>query len=280
MAFFCTLAFFKISQTMTENKEQPKSKFDKILKELTQPFIDLTRTSKAMLGINISYFIEGLTYFGIIGLLALFFNEYIQLDDINAGWMVGFLTAGITISMLVLGAAVDLIGMRKSLLLSLFFILIGRIILTVSPSLGESGLWNSAQIISMFGIMGIVIGYGIYQPAAYAAVKKLNTKKNAAMGYAMLYALMNLGGFLPGLMSPPIRKAYGIDGVFWVFTGITVLGMLAIAVFVTKKSIADAQKAVVEEDGEQVENEDEIAAMSTKEKLKYYLKIHLHHNYM
>ena len=251
---------------------QSTSKWQNIIKEITQPFIDLTKTSKAMLGINISYLIEGLTYFGIIGLLALFYNDFIGLDDIHAGWMVGFLTAGITISMLVLGATVDLIGIRKSLLVSLIFILIGRVVLTASPELGQAGLWNSAQVISLLGILGIVLGYGIYQPAAYAAVKKLNTKKNAAMGYAMLYALMNLGGFLPGIISPPVRKSYGIDGVFWVFVGITVLGMIAIAVFVTKKSIAEAQALVKAEDGDDVEDEDELAAMSTKEKLQYYMK--------
>lgn len=255
---------------MQTNKSE--SKFKSILNEITQPFIDLTKTSKAMMGINISYFIEGLTYFGILGLLAIFYNDFIGLDDINAGWMLGFLTAGITISMLVLGATVDMIGIRKSLLVSLVFILIGRIILTASPSLGASGLWNSGQIISLIGMLGIVIGYGIYQPASYAAVKKLNTTKNAAMGYAMLYALMNLGGFLPGLMSPPLRKAYGIDGVIWVFTAITVLGIIAVTLLVTKKAIAEAQAKVKEVDGDSVENEDELEAMTSKEKMKYYLK--------
>lgn len=254
------------------NSEKKVGKVRGIINELTKPFIDLTKTSKAMLGINISYLFEGLTYFGIIGLLALFYNDFVGLDDINAGWMVGFLTAGITISMLVLGAAVDLFGIRKSLLVSLLFILVGRVILTLSPSLGEAGLWNSAQVISLFGILGIVIGYGIYQPACYAAVKKLNTVKNSAMGYAMLYALMNLGGFLPGIISPPVRKSYGIDGVFWVFVALTVVGMAAIAIFVTKKAIAEAQAIVKLEDGDKVENEDEMNEMSVKEKLKYYIK--------
>ena len=249
-----------------------ESKFKGILNEITQPFIDLTKTSKAMLGINIAYFIEGLTYFGILGLLAIFFNDFIQLDDIKAGWMVGFLTAGITISMLVLGATVDMIGIRKSLLVSLVFILIGRIVLTAAPSLGVPGLWNSAQIISLLGMMGIIIGYGIFQPASYAAVKKLNTEKNAAMGYAMLYALMNLGGFLPGLMSPPIRKSIGLDGAVWVFTGITVLAIIAVTFLVTKKAIAEAQAKVKEIDGDNVEDEDELAKMTSKEKMRYYLK--------
>ncbi|MCK7522696.1 MAG: hypothetical protein MZV64_35950 [Ignavibacteriales bacterium] len=60
----------------------------------------------------------------------------------------------------------------------------------------------------MLGIMGIILGYGIYQPACYAAVKQFTNEKTSAMGYAMLYAIMNLGGFLPGIIAPPIRKAF------------------------------------------------------------------------
>ncbi len=256
----------------TNNEQSQGNKRNEIFRELTQPFIDLTRTSKAMLGLNLSYLLEGLTYFGILGLLGIFFNEYIQLNDVNAGWMVGFMTAGITIAMLVLGATVDLIGIRKSLLLALVIILVGRIILSLSPEIGVPGLWNSAQVISMVGIVAIIIGYGMYQPAAYASVKKLNTAKNAAMGYAMLYALMNLGGFLPGLISPPVRKAFGITGVFWVMVGLTVLGILTVAVLMSKKAIQQAQDAVKAVDGEIAEDEDQMKGMTAREKLSYYMK--------
>jgi MFS family permease len=92
------------------------------------------------------------------------------------------------------------------------------------------------------------------------------------MGYAMLYALMNLGGFLPGIISPPVRKSFGISGVFWVMVGLTILGMLAVAVLLTKKAIREAQEAVKLEDGNQVEEEDEMGDMSAREKLRYYLK--------
>lgn len=257
---------------MPNQQEEPKKDAKSIIRELAQPFIDLTRTSRALLGLNLSYFIEGITYFGIIGLLALFFNEYIQLDDIKAGWMVGFLTAGITISMLFLGAAVDLIGMRKSILISLVLILAGRVILTLSPSLGHPGLWDSAQVIAMGGIIFIILGYGIYQPACYASVKKLTTPTNAAMGYAMLYALMNLGAFLPGILSPPVRREFGIQGVFWVLTGLTVIAILVVAILMSKNAIKRAQEALKEEDAPEEEETDELEGMTAREKLQYYLK--------
>jgi proton-dependent oligopeptide transporter, POT family len=81
---------------MTENKNILKD----TLKEISQPFIDLAHTSRTLLGVNRSYAIEGLTYFGVVGLLTIFFNENIGLSDEVSGYMVGFLTAGITLAML------------------------------------------------------------------------------------------------------------------------------------------------------------------------------------
>jgi len=257
----------------TNTPEKKTSMF----KELVQPFIDLGKTSRPLLGLNISYVIEGLVYFGMIGLLALFFNDFIKLDDLDAGRMVGFQTAGITIAMLFLGATVDWIGLRKALLISLVFMFVGRAVLTLSPSLGGTGMWGGSHIFSMLGILGIMIGYGIYQPAAYSGVKMLTNSKTSAMGYAMLYALMNLGGFLPGLISPPVRKAYGIDGVFWVYTALTLLGFGVITIFITKKALKEAvEKAAADEPNkkkvEEEKKEDEKPEMSAMEKLKFYLK--------
>ena len=250
-----------------------------ILKEISQPFIDLFKSSRALWGINLSYLLEGITYFGVVGYLVIYFTDFIKLNDINAGQMVGFQTAGITLAMLFLGATVDWIGVRKSLLYALFFMLIGRTFLTLAPTITDNtGLWSSAHLVAMLGIFGIILGYGIYQPAAYTAVKLFTTEKTAAMGYAMLYAIMNLGGFLPGIIAPPIRKAFaneqdGILAVMWVYVGLTVLGIIVVAVILTKKTIEKTIREVSTETKEQIEAdkkaEDE---KSAKEKIMFYLK--------
>lgn len=251
---------------------QEENLLKKTYQEITQPFKDLMHTSRALFGLNLSYVIEGLTYFGIVGLLAIYFNDYTKLDDIRAGNMVGFLTAGITLSMLFLGATVDWIGIRKALLYSLTFMLFGRVLLTVAPHLGGPGLWGMAHIYAMIGLFGVIIGYGIYQPACYAGVKRLTTEKTAAMGYAMLYALMNLGGFLPGLISPPVRKASGILGVFWVYVVLTVVGIGVVYFIMTKKAVEKAIADASKEKKENVEDDDEISKMTSKEKMKFYMK--------
>ncbi len=229
---------------MPDETQQPKIEdnlFVHTIKEVTQPFKDLMHAPRALWGVNLSYIVEGLTYFGVVGLLAMYFNEYVGLNDINAGQMVGVLTSGITIAMLFLGATVDFIGVRKALLTSLGFMFAGRIMLSLAPQLSSShGMFSTTFWISMSGILGILIGYGIYQPAAYTAVKKFTNEKTAAMGYAMLYALMNLGGFLPAIVSPPIRKTFGISGVFWMLSAMTLVGMIIVAVILTKKTVRDA----------------------------------------
>jgi MFS family permease len=244
--------------------------FRQTLQEITQPFIDLFHTSRALWGVNLSYVLEGLTYFGVVGLLAIYFNDFIGLNDISAGHMVAFQTAGITLGMLFFGATVDLVGPRKALLVSLAFMLVGRVLLAMAPDLSASrGLWSSAHLLAMGGLLGIIAGYGIYQPACYAAVKFFTNEKTAAMGYAMLYALMNLGGFLPGLISPPIRKAFGITGVFWVYAFLTAVGIAVVALILTNRAVRQATQAVGKEAEWRGEQKDR---KTPKEQLLFYLK--------
>ena len=244
------------------------------LREIIDPFANLINAPRALWGINLSYLIEGLTYFGVLGLLAIYFNEYIGLDDVQAGIMVGVLTWGITLAMLFLGATVDWIGVRKALLISLFLFLVGRILLSIAPEIGASGIWNPAHMVAMLGILGIILGLGIYQPACYAAVRKFTTQTNAAMGYAMLYALMNLGGFLPGLLSPPVRKSYGILGVFWVYVALTVVGIIVVAVILSKRTVQEATSRIELERGPEPEPETPSEAEPTEfwARVRYYIQ--------
>lgn len=242
------------------------------LREIVDPFVNLIKAPRALWGINLSYLLEGITYFGILGLLAMYFNN-LGLNDIEAGRMVGIQTAGITLAMLFLGATVDWIGIRKALFISLSAMLLGRIFLTLAPQTGPAGLWQKAHIVAMLGILGIILGYGIYQPACYAAVKQFTNKKTSAMGYAMLYAIMNLGGFLPGLISPPVRRAYGISGVYWVYVALTVAGLLVVAFILSKKTVAIAIANAREGQGEVTDSKPETdEPQTTKEKIVYYMK--------
>jgi hypothetical protein len=88
------------------------------------------------------------------------------------------------------------------------------------------------------------------------------------MGYAMLYALMNLGGFLPGLISPPVRKGFGIVGVFWVYVALTVVGILVIGFILTNKAV----KLALAETGRESFSSEKQNEKPLKEKIIFYIK--------
>jgi MFS family permease len=209
------------------------------LQEITQPFIDLVHAPRALWGVNVGYFIEGFVYFGILTYLAMYFNEYVGLNDVAAGRMVGVLTAGITISMFLFGGLADRWGVRIAMLAAFVLMLVGRVVLAAAPQLGAGGWGSALHLAAMGGIVLIVLGYGMYQPAAYAAVRQFTTPATAGMGYAMLYALMNLGGWLPTFMAP-VRNAAGIAAAFWVYAGFTAVALLATAMILSRSTVEAA----------------------------------------
>ncbi len=229
----------------------PSEKKQSWVDEIIQPFIDLAHAPRALWGINLAYFLEGWVYFGMLGYLAMHFSDFIfkgtANPDINSHHMVMVLTAGITISMFFLGSVADKKGIRRTLLTAFVFLLVGRIVWSAAPTVfPQPGLWSGMHWMTMAGILLVVIGYGMYQPAAYAGVRKFTNEKTAAMGYAMLYALMNLGGWLPSWFSG-IRHAVGITGTFWVYTGITAVALVATFFLLTSKVERDAIARAEEE---------------------------------
>ncbi len=219
------------------------------LRELVDPFINIVKAPRALWGVNLAYFLEGLCYFGIITLLAIHFNRDIGLNDVEAGLVVGIFTGGITLAMFFFGELADRWGVRRALALSLMLMVAGRVLLSASDLFGGWALGSPMFFASVGGLLLVVLGYGMYMPASYSAVRHFTTPKNAAMGYAMLYALMNLGAFLPGILSPPIRHAYGIRGVFWVYTALTVVSVLFILFIMTKRAVLAAAVAMPEKSG-------------------------------
>ena len=214
------------------------------LREIIQPFIGLMRAPQALWAVYLSTLMEGFVYFGMLIYLAMYFNEYAGLSDLRAGWMVGTLTSGITLSMLFFGGSADRLGLRRAILMSLALMLLGRTLLALAPRLGlaAGGLASPFIALALAGILLVVLGYGIYVPAGYAAVRRFTTPASASMGFAMLYAVMNLGAWLPTFMAP-IRQHFQISGAFAFYAGVTALGLVLCALLLSRKAMAAATPA-------------------------------------
>jgi len=246
-----------------------KKSFSKVIKdafkELKETSIAFVKAPKALWGVNVPYVLEGLVYFGVLTILGKFNSENVGLTDPQAGLIYSFLTGGITFAMLVLGGLSDKLGVRKSLIISFLVLLLGRVLVGISGTFGmQNGLWSPMFFTMTTGLLFVLLAYGLYQPAAYAGVKRYTTPKTAAMGYAAIYGFMNLGAFFSGFISSLTRPHFedtfppnGLTAVFWVYVIITFIALVITLVLITKKSDKDAVDAV-KASNENEEKEDEV----------------------
>lgn len=217
-------------------------------KELRETFKAFVKAPKALWGINLPFVIEGLVYFGILTILGKFNSENVGLGDLQAGWVYSFVTGGITLAMVILGGYSDKIGARKSLALAFMAMVVGRVLVSISGTLNlENGFLSPMFFLMIAGLAIMVTGYGLYQPAAYAGVKRYTTPKTASMGYAVIYGLMNLGAFFSGFVSPMIRHNFestfppnGLTAVFWGYVILTIISLFFTLILITRKSDKEA----------------------------------------
>lgn len=249
--------------------------------EIVKTFKAIIFTPKILHGINIPYFLEGLAYFGVATVLTKFLHDNVGMTDQQSGYIMGLFTGGITLSMFFLGGATDRLGIRKSLVVAFIFFTVGRGVLALSGNLfSGGGLFSSMSMLACIGIFIMVIAYGLYEPAAYAGIRKYTNPKTAAMAYAVLYAVMNLGGFVSGVISPPIRLNFGIPTIFWIYTILTAVAIVVTVGLVTRKNEAaimepGSEKAL--EDDARIEEEMGRAAradVTLLDKLIKYFRYH------
>lgn len=217
------------------------------------------RAPRALWGLYISYFLEGAAYFGILTELMLYLQENVGVSPHHAGIVVGFFTCGITLSQLFLGGVADKIGVRRALWTAVGLLTASRVVLAAGEMMaaGGGGLGSALFFITIAALLVVALAYGMYQPAAYAAVKQFTDEKSAAMGYAMIYGLMNLGAFFIGWASPHLREEFkqrlppnGISSVFWACAAAVALGLLALMFLMTKKAVAAATVVSARDDAD------------------------------
>jgi MFS family permease len=226
--------------------------------ELGSTIVAFVKAPKALWGINIPYVIEGLVYFGILTILGKYCSENVGLSDLHAGWVYSAVTAGITLAMLFLGGVSDKIGVRQALALAFLMFVVGRGLIALSGSLRlGQGLGSPTFFVMATGLLITVVAYGLYQPAAYAGVKRYTNPKTAAMGYAVVYGLMNLGAFFSGFISPLVRHRFvdtfppnGLSAVFWTYTLLCVFALALTLIILTRKTDREAVERVALETAE------------------------------
>lgn len=227
-----------------------KTAFQKALGEITGTVRAFVRSPRASWGVNVPYFLEGIAYFGVLTLLMKYLSENIALGDITAGVVVSFFTGGITFAMFFLGELGDRYGLRRVLLTSIALMAVGRIFITVAGYLKGGSLASPAFLTTALSLAIVVIGFGMFQPALFSAVKQFSTPETSAVAFGVIYGLNNLGAFVAGLLSPQIRplaaRAFppnGINGVFALYTFLTFASLVITAAILTTATLKAALRS-------------------------------------
>lgn len=208
----------------------------------------LLRASRGFWLVNWVNFGDGIAYFGLLALLTLFFESRVGFTAHTSTVAVSVFTGLVTLFMVLgAGALSDRLGSRRALSVAMAIVLVGRVILVVSPNAGGAAAVGALAWASIL-LMGF--GEGVVQPAMYAGVKEYTDQRTATLGYAFLYSIMNLGIVAGEAVSPLVRAAWarrvegadaaekptaGITGAFWFFIGVTALVLLVNLLFFTKK---------------------------------------------
>jgi len=208
----------------------------------------LLASSRGYWLVNLVNFGDGVAYFGVLALTTLFMERNVGLSTEWATASVSLFTGAVTVFMAVGGGTVsDRLGVRRALSLSLLIALLGRVLLTLSPGAGAGAL---VPLVAALALLVTAFGEGVLQPALYAGVKEYTEPRTAAVGYAVLYSIMNLGIVAGEALSPLVRErwasaveglsvedhpAAGISGAFWFFAAVTAATLLANVLFFTRR---------------------------------------------
>ena len=210
------------------------------MKEFFEAFKALRHAPLALWLVIFAFSFDGMAYFGTLPLMKPYLHADLGVRPELASTWVSVFTGSLTLVMLFVGKpAEDKLGIRKGILVSLLLIIVGRVLYGGAPFAG-------GMAVLAISLLVVALGEGILQPIAYAGVKKYTSEKNGAMGYAVLYALFNLGAAAIGPISAKVRTTFdakhaagasalsGFNAVNWVCTGITVLTLGVFMVMMTK----------------------------------------------
>lgn len=204
----------------------------------------LLGSSRAYWIVNLANFGDGIAYFGILTFLGTYLGHdeglgRLGLSDPAAHLSVSFYTGLVTLFMLNGGKISDQMGVRRAITWSLATCAVGRTLLAAAPSLGLGQL--GCQFAAWIALAIMAFGTGVLQPALFAGVKEYTDERTSSVGWSLLYAIMNVGIVVAELLSPFLRTraeyhffgttihglGLGIQGIFWILTGLTVVLWLA-----------------------------------------------------
>lgn len=190
------------------------------VREMIESFLAVRHLDARFWAPNLVFLLDGAAYFGILNILTLHLGSTVGVGDVWAGRLVAYMTGMLTLAMALLGSAVDRLGVRRTMTLTIGAAFVGRVLLVAAPSL------PGAMGVVFVALTLMAVGAGLLQTAVYAAVKQATDEKTSGIGFSLIYSLMNLGIVLESGVSSPVRAAWGTTGVMVMCAGLSLVYLL------------------------------------------------------
>ncbi len=207
-----------------------------------------TKFSKSFWVANIVELFERAAYYGVFVVITLYLSRILAFTDMEAAAIAGTFSAFLYLLPTFTGALADKIGFRKSMLLAFALLTVGYAGLAVFPSMLESsGLAEYGMTTTFTGLVEsnlkygivpimilIVIGGAFIKSVISATVAKETTSETRAKGFAIFYAMVNVGAFSGKTIVKPLREAMGNEGLItlnYFSAAMTLLALIAIWFF-------------------------------------------------
>ena len=133
----------------------------------------------------------------------LYLHNDIGLSDIAAGSYIGAWSLGLTGLTMVVGAVCDAIGVKRTLLIGCYALLISRLFMP---------LLSDIYLTSIFGFLPLAVGIAITGPVLSVGIKLFTNRAGATLGFGLFYTLMNVGWAIGAWIFDAIRGAFGDGG--------------------------------------------------------------------
>jgi POT family proton-dependent oligopeptide transporter len=130
----------------------------------------------------------------------LYLHSDLGLSDIAAGSYIGAWSMGLTLLTMVVGAVCDAIGVKRTLLIGCYCLLISRFFMP---------LLDDIILTSVLGFLPLAIGIAITGPVLSVGIKLFTTRAGSTLGFGLFYTLMNVGWAIGAWIFDAVRGVFG-----------------------------------------------------------------------
>lgn len=141
-------------------------------------------------------FVEYSAYAAMNMAVSLWLSKDCGLGDVEAGSFISGWSICLSVMGMFAGALVDAIGIRRTMLISVAFLVVSRLVFSFV---------TQPVLVFAFGFLPLAVGFAIVAPVISVAIKRYTTKEGSALGFGLFYVVMNIGYAVGGIFFDWIR---------------------------------------------------------------------------